>query len=732
MSDVFFSYARFEDKESPFLFDQNGIISDFYEQLKNRYQTLYGDSEFTRDLIFFDRTNIKPGDVIGTAITEALKDASVLIAFISPSYFNSEWCFKEWEIFDNNIVKKYIPIIVNPISDTVKGSVTNKSRQHATWVQTLAKDVHYIDEDIFRPKNKQKEDELKKEIDRICETIKEYEGRARGVVSEPDASNIFVIEDRIMNSLKDEKYQAPLRGYKKKHNTRPVLVIYAGGTVGMIRAKDSDENHVDFVMADDLAKIVDLLRPKLSSQPFDMVFVSLQRPIDSSNIRASDWTDLASVIEEQMDNYQGFVILHGTNTLAYTASALSFILENLDRPVIITGSEVPLEDINTDAEHNVINAIRAAAPDSKSGPIVIPEVCVFYGNNLYRGNRTTRKYASDRQEGFHSPNMPSPLAILKNDKLSVDTTHRKESLGRKRNIIKPLSAKIAVLLMYPEMNLAGYKDLINNYTRLDGVILLSYGSGNTPDKDEFISFIDYLLRDQKAIVVNITQCHYGKVELKLFETNAMLSDMGVVNGGDMTLEAAYTKLMWLLAKFGSTKQAETLNSIKNQIQRNLRGELSASSHTFVFKRITDFEERQDQYGATVYNSVHRSIPADSLFDRYDIEDAFVRITGVRINWEAIKDNPNVEFVLYYGQPDLGFKESRNEACALVSFTRSFSAKEVVEDEVKFDKNLETSHTFRKNFSKEEPLSLQFGTIDSIPFSFDTVQLIVYTRERQWL
>ncbi len=738
MYEVFFSYARRDDQTPPNVYETTRGISNFYDKLVYAYTRRWGiDEKKAKNVIFFDTSVIELGSNISSEISKALKHTNILIAFISPSYFKSDWCFQEWSEFRRPIVgdidrdekKLIIPIEVTEIPDQVKKEVSAISGKHKEWVEHLTKNLLYISNTIFSGEDKAKEKDLINKVENICEKIKHYVDLS-SEMDEPFEHNILVVPTEIVNSLNDSAQL--ITDFKGRYKAKPVLVIYAGGTVGMVKAPDSDEDHIDYIMAKRLDQIVDLLTPKLAMQAFDMVFVALKKPIDSSNIKVDDWNDLAHIIDEQMDNFQGFVILHGTNTLAYTASTLSFLLEGLEKPVIITGAEVPLEDLYTDAEHNVVNAIRAAAPDSKAGPMNIPEVCVYSGDYLYRGNRSTKKFASNRAESFYSPNMKNPLAAFVDDKLRVDLANREERGISNTPPLEILDAEIIVLLIYPEMNLNGYRALIDSYKesskKIDGLILLSYGSGNTPDEPPFIEFVRDLL-DQGVVVVNISQCQYGRVELKLFETNAILFDMGVINGGDMTLEAAYTKLMYLLSKYGITKKEGELKRINNEFQKNLRGELSFSAYTSMY-RFSDFAQNKDN---EVYTSDQLGFPIGSDFDRYDIEDAFIRLKGVKLKWDDIKGKPRVEFVLYYGQADrvLGFKGGKEETNALVAFKRTFRYEELDDDGyIKFDKNLLMTHAFRKNYSKNSTFRLQFGIVDSVPFTFESVQIIVYTRERQ--
>ena len=475
----------------------------------------------------------------------------------------------------------------------------------------------------------------------------------------------------------------------------PVCVIYAGGTVGMVHQEASDIIHADYEIAGGVDAIVKYMRSRLFALPFNMHFFSLENPIDSSNVTASDWVDLAKLIREQMANYQGFVILHGTNTLAYTASALSFLLEGvIDKPVILTGAEVPISIQNTDATHNVENAIRAAAWQAYNGPMLVPEVCVFWNNHLYRGNRATKKYASDRTEGFHAPNVSAPLATLSNEKLYVDNAqllvraeHGSTILPRMRGVIDLSHVKVAVLFIHPDMD---FSELEKKYpVELDGLILLSYGPGNVPEDPRFISHIKRLV-DAGTIVCNVTQCPYGRVELKLFETSAILFDLGVADAYDMTLEAAYTKLLWAIARRGRGRQVGVRESIKQTFQRNIAGEMSASIYDADFGASAQFFD-----GGGPEDSLISDVRSfDRVVNRYDIAEAFIRLEGVHFP----KDITRGTIRIYFGRAPDQLSNSGDDTL-LAEFSKRVTNTDG--DPTAFDKNLAVTHPFRKWFNNEE-------------------------------
>lgn len=281
--------------------------------------------------------------------------------------------------------------------------------------------------------------------------------------------------------------------------------------------------------------------------------------IDSSDMNAGVWIRLADLIGQQYDKYDGFVVLHGTDTMSYTASALSFLLEDLSKPIIITGSQLPLGMIRTDGRENIISAIEIAANEQ----VAIGEVCIFFENKLFRGNRTT-KFNAEHFEAFYSGNYPS-LA-----KVGINIIY-------KQHLLRPLSNKtlkvynkmcdnVIIVKVHPALR-QEYLEAFLAVEGLKGVVLETYGSGNAPTSPWFINAIKKAI-DKGVIVLNVTQCKAGSVVMGHYEASMELLNIGVVSGGDITTEAALAKLMFVLANYNSKEERiRMLNS-------DMRGEIT--------------------------------------------------------------------------------------------------------------------------------------------------------------
>lgn len=281
--------------------------------------------------------------------------------------------------------------------------------------------------------------------------------------------------------------------------------------------------------------------------------------IDSSDMNAGVWIRLADLIGQQYDKYDGFVVLHGTDTMSYTASALSFLLEDLSKPIIITGSQLPLGMIRTDGRENIISAIEIAANEQ----VAIGEVCIFFENKLFRGNRTT-KFNAEHFEAFYSGNYPS-LA-----KVGINIIY-------KQHLLRPLSNKtlkvynkmcdnVIIVKVHPALR-QEYLEAFLAVEGLKGVVLETYGSGNAPTSPWFINAIKKAI-DKGVIVLNVTQCKAGSVVMGHYEASMELLNIGVVSGGDITTEAALAKLMFVLANYNSEEERiRMLNS-------DMRGEIT--------------------------------------------------------------------------------------------------------------------------------------------------------------
>ena len=336
-----------------------------------------------------------------------------------------------------------------------------------------------------------------------------------------------------------------------------ILLIYTGGTIGMMQdAKTGSLRPFNFKS---LTKQV----PELSRFNLDLHSVSFKKPIDSSNMHPRVWVELADIIEKNYTQYDGFVILHGSDTMAYTASALSFMLQNLSKPVILTGSQLPIGIIRTDGKENLITAIEIAAAKNKQGKALVPEVAIYFEYELFRGNRTF-KYNSAHFDAFQSPNYP-PLAEA-GVEIIYNTNYIAKASTKKLSVHKHLDNDIVVLNLFPGIS-KKITESILHAPGIKAVVLHSFGAGNAPTDDWFITLLKQTIA-KGIIIYNVTQCPEGHVIQGKYETSSTLQKIGVISGQDITLEAAITKLMFLLG------QKLPLAKIKKQLAQNLRGEIT--------------------------------------------------------------------------------------------------------------------------------------------------------------
>ena len=336
-----------------------------------------------------------------------------------------------------------------------------------------------------------------------------------------------------------------------------VLLIYTGGTIGMV-----NDHATGSLVPIDFEHILDQV-PELKRFGFNIKAVSFDPVSDSSNIDPETWIKMATTIEDNYKLFDGFVILHGTDTMSYSASALSFMLENLGKPVILTGSQLPIGVLRTDGKENLITAIEIAASQNEGYPTV-PEVCIYFDNKLLRGNRTT-KISAEHFDAFSSPNYP-PLAeaglhirfntnlINYPSKNSILVVHRK------------FDNNIAVLKLFPGISPNFIKSVVNT-PGLKALIIETFGSGNAPTYKWFIEELKRFL-SKGGIILNITQCHGGSVEMGLYETSREMLKAGVLTGKDITSEASVTKLMHLLGTISDRKQ------LISSINKALAGEIT--------------------------------------------------------------------------------------------------------------------------------------------------------------
>jgi L-asparaginase len=339
-------------------------------------------------------------------------------------------------------------------------------------------------------------------------------------------------------------------------NKRKILVIYTGGTIGMIMDRQSQTlQPLEF---DHMSRFI----PELEDCSYDLDYVSFDPTVDSSNMNPELWVELATVIEENYEIFDGFVVLHGSDTMSYSASALSFMLENLNKPVIFTGSQLPLGVNRTDGKENFITAVEIASHYEEDTPVV-PEVCIYFENELYRGNRTF-KYNAENFDAFRSVNYPVLADVgvyIKYNRAAI----RKPNF-KKLKVHRKLDTSIVILKLFPGIGL----DVVNSMLGIKGlkaVVLETYGTGNTHTDEGFIQALKDAI-DAGLFVLNITQCRGGAVEHGKYQASVPLSEAGVVSGSDMTLEAAVTKLMFLLG------QSYSGSRLKRAMQKSMRGEIS--------------------------------------------------------------------------------------------------------------------------------------------------------------
>lgn len=473
-----------------------------------------------------------------------------------------------------------------------------------------------------------------------------------------------------------------------------VFILYTGGTIGMAPKDPSDpfsplapqklDDLLGFVPGFDKSAIADetrfrSLEAKAAAQanakkkavdrvPFmempngnviEFGSVTIEPPIDSSDITPTDWKRMAKEIKANYDAYDGFVVLHGTDTMAFTSSALSFIFENLSKPVVITGSQLPISNDRTDAVLNFVNAIHIAGYQATDQPL-IPEVIIVFADRVLRGCRAS-KVSSTNWAGFDSPNFPWLGTIGEHIVINTNYVLPAPS-GNKKFFVKPdLEEKVFNVSIFP-----GFADPQMGKIFLDegtqGIVMRSYGAGNVPGKGGFLESIEQAVHAGR-LIVNISQCTEGTVEMGLYEASSGLLERGVLSGMDMTPEAAMTKLMWTLAnQFGEGRTT--------QMQIAQRGE--QTENLFDLRFGDHAEMKKNAPAAGVYIN---SVQPDGRLDRSRISRAMLRLSGLACPGAA--DGDRIRVHAFMNMPRADHSTTTDEDRRVASFEFGYDADEPV-------------------------------------------------------
>ncbi|MFH0781534.1 MAG: asparaginase [Pseudomonadota bacterium] len=441
-------------------------------------------------------------------------------------------------------------------------------------------------------------------------------------------------------------------------DNKGILIIYTGGTIGCAK-KDPNNSESPLNVVSWKRFIAEVPQLAEMGEKFRIKEHEITPPLDSTNMSPENWKSIANIIGENYTDFEGFVVLHGTDTMVYTASALSFMLENLNKPVILTGSQLPIIGYTrTDGVQNLVAAVEIANAKFFRHPIV-PEVCILFNDVLLRGNRSRKRSASGFK-AFESPNFP-PLGTI-GEHININPSLMlKRDPSKQLQINDQLEQNVAAILLFPGIQESSVMHNIVKTEGLKGLVLLAYGTGNVPTSKKFLGAID-TARKNKQVVLDVTQSNQGSVELGVYETSAVLLERGVVSGSDITPEAALCKLMVLLGN-----EDYSIDEVMEEVQTEMAGEQSRSVYSFTFSdepAKLDFNEKRWR---KPIKEVGSKWPSDQ------VEKVLLRLYGAHLETPNQAVGINLSCFIGIGSKDELDPESRNFAGKFSRGSEDFSS-----------------------------------------------------------